>query len=172
MRQRVHHLVNEHRLGISIETIDVETMPPLSVRDSFDEVLSAQQEARTEVNQAEAYARTTINAAQGQASTILADGVTRSNQIVRIMASEAHSFSEQLPYFEMNPLLFKERLMAETMQTILPNADDTFYFTQREGIQRELRLQLNREQMKSQREEEKEAAAASGTPTPTPPRRR
>ena len=172
VRQRVHHLVNEHRLGISIETIDVETMPPLSVRDSFDEVLSAQQEARTEVNQAEAYARTTINAAQGQASTILADGVTRSNQIVRIMASEAHSFSEQLPYFEMNPLLFKERLMAETMQTILPNADDTLYFTQREGIQRELRLQLNREQMKSQREEEKEAAAASGTPTPTPPRRR
>ncbi len=172
VRQRVSQLVTDHRLGINIETIDVQTMPPLSVRDSYDLVLSAQQEARTAVNQAEAYARTTINAAQGQASTILADGVTRSNQIVRIMASEANSFSEQLPYFEMNPMLFKERLMAETMQTILTNADDTFYFSQREGIQRELRLQLNREQIKSQREKEKEEAAAAATATPPPVRRR
>ena len=130
------------------------------------------QEARTTVNQAEAYARATVNAAQGQASTILADGVTRSNQIVRIMASEANSFSEQLPYFEMNPMLFKERLMAETMQTILTNADDTFYLSQREGIQRELRLQLNREQVKSQREKEKEEAAAAASAVSPPVRRR
>jgi hypothetical protein len=60
---------------------------------------SAQQEARTAVNQAEAYARTTVNAARGKPYHS-ADGVTRSNQIVRIMASEANSFSEQLPHFE------------------------------------------------------------------------
>jgi hypothetical protein len=88
------------------------------------------------------------------------------------MASEANSFSEQLPHFERDPVLFKERLMAETMQTILTNADDTFYFSQREGIQRELRLQLNREQIKSQREKEKEEAAAAATATPPPVRRR
>ena len=146
-------------------------MPPLSVRDSYDQVLSAQQEARTTVNQAEAHA-TRQSMPPRASSTILADGVTRSNQIVRIMASEANSFSEQLPYFEMNPMLFKERLMAETMQTILTNADDTFYLSQREGIQRELRLQLNREQVKSQREKEKEEAAAAASAVSPPVRRR
>lgn len=158
VRERVASLIQEYQVGISVESIDVQTRPVLAVQDAYDQVLSAQQEARTEVNKAEAYARTTVNGAQGQALTILADGVTRSNQIVRLMASEAKSFSEQLPYFERNPKLFRERLMAETMQNILTNSDDTFYMSKpTDGTDRELRIQLNREQMKSQREKEKEA---------------
>ena len=172
VRQRVALLIQEYKVGVTVESIDVQTSPPLSVRDSYDQVLSAQQEARTAVNQAESYARTTINVAQGQASTILADGVTRSNQIVRVMASEAKSFSEQLPYYEKNPELFKERLMAETMQTILTNSDDTFYIPPRDGVERELRIQLNREQMKSQREKDKAKSAAEGASTQTSTRRR
>ena len=156
VRQRVASLIEELQIGVIIANIDVQTMPPLSVRESYDNVLSAQQEARTEVNNAESYSRTTINAALGQASVILADATTRSNQIVRTIASESKSFSEQLPYFEKNPELFKERLLAETMQTILTNADDTFYISGTEKAERELRIQLNREQMKSQREQEKE----------------
>lgn len=162
VRERANKLIQEYQVGIAVESIDVQTRPALAVQNAYDQVLSAQQEARTEVNKAESYARTTVNAAQGQASTILADGVTRSNQIVRLMASEAKSFSEQLPYFERNPNLFRERLMAETMQTILTNSDDTFYMPEpAEGTDRELRIQLNREQMKSEREKQKTANSAS-----------
>lgn len=158
VRQRVTQIVDKYNIGINIETVEVDTKPPLAVLNSFDLVLGAQQEARTEVNKAKAYARSTINSAQGQASTILADGITRSNQIVRTIASEAKSFSEQLPYFEKNPSLFKERLLTESMQQILTNADDIFFMPEpKEGTDRELRLQLNREQQKSQREKAKEA---------------
>lgn len=146
VRDRINQGLQELGLGITIETIDVQTSAPIDVRNAFDEVLNAQQIYSTRVSEAEAYARGATNTAIGQASVIEGDGLTRSNQLVQIAAAEAKSFSDQLPHYQSNPQLFKQRLLTETMRHVLTNAQDKFFVPARQdGAPRELRIQLNRE---------------------------
>lgn len=146
VRDRINQGLQELGLGVTIETLDVQTSAPIEVRTAFDEVLNAQQTYGTRISEAEAYARGATNTAFGQASVIEADGLTRSNQLVQIAAAEARSFSDQLPHFQTNPQLFKQRLLTETMRQVLTNAQDKFFVPARQdGQPRELRIQLNRE---------------------------
>ncbi len=150
VRQRALQLIDGLQLGVAVESLDVETSAPLEVRTAFNEVLNAQQTSRTIISEAEAYARTTTNGAIGQASVLVNEGITRSNQIIRTMAAEAQSFQDQLPYYMANPSLFQQRLLIETMERVLTNAQDKFYLPARaDGKTRELRLQLNREPQKA-----------------------
>ncbi len=153
VHKRLSQLIDETGVGVAIESLDVETSAPLDVRAAFNAVLEAQQMSRTRISESETYARSTTNAALGQASVVWNDGITRSNQLVRTVDAEAKSFSDQLPYFEANPDLFKQRLLAATMQRVLTNAQDKFFIPNRaDGNTRELRLQLNREPQKSRSE--------------------
>lgn len=153
VQKRLSQLIDETGVGVAIESLDVETSAPLDVRAAFNAVLEAQQTSRTRVSESETYARSTTNAALGQASVVWNDGITRSNQLVRTVDAEAKSFSDQLPYYEANPDLFKQRLLTETMQRVLTNAQEKFFIPNRaDGNPRELRLQLNREPQKPRTE--------------------
>ncbi|HOX02244.1 MAG TPA: protease modulator HflK [Candidatus Paceibacterota bacterium] len=149
VRERLLELLDHHRLGISVDALDVETSAPLDVRPAFDEVLNAQQVARTRLSEAESYARSATNTAIAQANAIHIDSLTRSNEIVKTMAAEARSFQDQLPHHQANPQLFRQRLLLETMGRVLTNAQEKYFLPQRaDGQPRELRLQLNREPQK------------------------
>jgi membrane protease subunit HflK len=135
------------KLRVNIEgALQVETIPPPMAQSAFDEVTKAQQTKSTEVNKAETYARTNVSSAYGEAQAILNEAITRSNQLVLTVQAEAKAFTNQLPFYAANPELFKERLMSETMQLILPAARDKYLNLL--PSQGELRLQLNREPLK------------------------
>jgi len=133
-------------IGILIETEDIQTMAPEDVREAFDAVLTAQQTAQQRISESEAYARGVTNNALGQASSIVIDGVTSSNQLVKTIAAEARRFEDQLPHYHANPLLFRQRLLTETLARVHTNAQLKVFMPSREdGQPRELRLQINRE---------------------------
>jgi len=62
--------------------------------------------------------------------------------------AEAKAFKEQKPFYEDNPTLFEQRLVAETMQRVLTNAVDVFYLSGRQP-----RIWLNRTPEKRKLEE-------------------
>ncbi len=149
VQARITTLLEELDLAITIETLDVQTTAPLDVRPAFDEVLNAQQAARTTLSEAEAYARTATNTALGQRSQILSDALTRSNQLVKDIVADVDAFRAQQPYYEANPALFRHRLLAQSMGRVLTNAQEKFFLPDRhDGRPRELRLQLSREPQK------------------------
>jgi membrane protease subunit HflK len=146
VRQRFSEIIDQMQIGITIDSMEVLARAPLAVQPAFDALLQAQQTSRKTVNEAEAYARATTNTAIGTASAIINNGITRSNQIVKTVFALAKSFSEQLPYYQTNALLFKQRLLNETIAQILTNSQDKFFIPSRDdGKPRELRLQLSRE---------------------------
>lgn len=146
---RARQLIDEYNMGVAVDALEVQTSPPLEVRAEFDELVNAYQTADTKVREANTYASSTTNAALGQAQFLISDGLTRSNQIVKTVAAEAKSFSSQLPFFQQNPALFKQRLLVETMSRVLTNAQEKFFLPSRaDGAPRQLRLQLSREPQK------------------------
>ena len=142
---RFKEAVQTMRLGISIDSISLQTSAPLDVRPAFTKLIDSSQRAKTKVAEAEGIARNITNSALAQASVLVSEALTRSNLLVKSVKEEARVFTQQLPYYQSNPQLFKQRLLMETMQVALTNAQDKFFIPQRaDGKTRELRLQLNR----------------------------
>ncbi len=141
---RVTQIIDDQKLGITLDPSEVRTTAPLDVRPAFDAVLTAQQQGRTRVSDAQAYATSLTNTAVAFARVISNDGVTASNQIVQNVAAEAKSFADQLPSYRTDPALFKKRRLAETLEKVFSNAEEKFFIPARlDGQPRELRLQLN-----------------------------
>jgi len=136
-------------LGISIETVDVQTSAPLEVLPKFEEVLTAQQEGDAKIRDAEGYARSALNRAGGDAAVIRNAGLNASNQLVQTVSAEAKYFSDQLPYYRSNPDLFRQRWLLEARTQVFTNAQEKHFLPVRgDGRTRELRLLLSREPQK------------------------
>jgi membrane protease subunit HflK len=137
------------QIGVVVDSLDVQTTAPLAVKPDFDAVVTAQQKAGTNVSQARIYASLTTNNAIAQSSALINQGLTRSNELVKTVASDASTFQKLLPLYQENPVLFRQRLLTETMERVLTNAQEKFFVPARhDGKTRELRLQLSREPAK------------------------
>jgi modulator of FtsH protease HflK len=144
--QRVSSMVDRHQLGVSIDSREVRTRPPLFVEEAFDNVLKAQQEGDILVQQAQSHARGTTNRAIGEASSIRRDALTHSNLLIQTMSAETNRFLGLLPSFDSNPRLFQQRLLAETTGRVLTNAQLKTYIPNRpHGRPWEVRILLNKE---------------------------
>ncbi len=131
----------ERRVKETIEKIDsdlqlkIELLPvvkvPLDVLPVFTAFGTVVEESSKTVTDAEAYAVSTLAKARGQAEVIKGGGKTAANVLLTSVEAEEKAFSAQRSYYEENPLLFEQRLVAETMQRVLTNAVDVFYLSGR-----------------------------------------
>ena len=126
-------------LRIKINSLPIDVTVPLDVKPAFDAFLKVQQESQQKVATAKADAVSTLANALGQAKVIEGGGQTAANTLLTSVQAEAKAFSKQRPYYEENPELFEQRLIAETMQRVLTNAVDVFYLSGRQP-----RIWLNR----------------------------
>ena len=152
--KRVQDQIEKLNLGITIEPSEIKVSAPLAVRPAFDAVLAAAQDRGKKISEARGQADQMLRAAQGEATAILNAGVAASNQVVQAVAADARYFTDQLPQYEKDPEVFRQRLLTETMQRVLTNAQDKFFLPVRaDGQPRELRIQLNREPQRPKAQE-------------------
>ena len=143
---RVNETTEKLKLGVTIEPREVLIAPPIDVEKAFSDVLSAQQKGDQKIQEAETYARIATNGAAGDAAAIIRGGVTRSNYLVQTVAAEAKQFNDLLPRYQADPQLFKQRLLADSMQRILTNAQFKVFLPERaDGKLWDVRLQLSKE---------------------------
>lgn len=134
---------------ITLDPFDVQVIAPLDVKPSFEAVLAAEQERSQKINEARGYANEVTLKAVGEAQALLSAGRGASNQLAQTVAAEATYFNDQLPHFEKDAALFTRRVLTETLEQVMTNAQDKFFFPAHDhGAPREMRLQLNREPMK------------------------
>lgn len=142
---RVRDRVNEHRLGINIESVDVNVVAPKQVRQAFDQVTVADIERRKAQDEAQGYASRILSTAQGEASALVNEGRSDATRFLQQVGAEAKYFKDQLASYESNPQFFQARLQAEAMGRILTNIQDRIFSLplSPEGRENEVRIQLN-----------------------------
>ena len=153
VQRRVIQLVEAQRLGVVVEQCDVQSRPPLSLKEHFANVLKAEigrnsvlNKARSDENQilskAAANAKTRINLAESERARQVAD-----------VSSRAQQFEELLPKYDENPSLFRQQRLSATLGRALTNVQDKIFLTESaDGKVKELRLLLNREPLKPKTE--------------------
>ena len=122
---------NSKDLQLKINLTTPKVKVPEDVKPAFDAFLKVQQESQQKVATAKADAVSSKANALGQAKVIEGGGQTAANTLLTSVQAEAKAFSAQRSYYEENPLLFEQRLVAETMQRVLTNAVDVFYLSGR-----------------------------------------
>jgi modulator of FtsH protease HflK len=143
---RVNEEIDALKLGITVQPSDVKVIPPRLVQSDFDAVLGAESDRSKAILAAQGYAETIVRQAEAEANSLLNAAEAQRVSFVQAVQADAKSFAVQSPQYQLNPELFRQRLLAEVWQRILARAADKFISLESLGEnQRELRLLINRE---------------------------
>lgn len=146
VRSRVAQLVRERELGIQIEQIVVDAIPPRQVKDAFNEVLKAEATRNIALSGARSSANEATNKASADAQGRINLAASEKAQMVSEIAGRAKQFSELLPQYRANPELFVQQRLTETVGRVLTNVQDKILVPESEnGQTKEMRYLFNRE---------------------------
>lgn len=102
VRQRMQALLDAYRSGVAIQGVDLKKAdPPGTVKEAFQKVTVAQQEAQRDLSNAQAYAQQVIARAQGDTS----------------------AFDQVYAQYKLAPEVTRRRMYYETMERVLANND-------------------------------------------------
>jgi membrane protease subunit HflK len=146
---RVNQLIDRLELGVTLEPMSIERVPPLTTKSFFDEVQQSEQEQNNAINEARGYAQQTMRRALGDSNAVVSAAIGRSSELVQTVEAEAAYFKDQLPHFLENRELYTRRYLVENLRVALTNAERVVYMPANNGKEpRELRLQLSKEPQK------------------------
>ena len=148
VRSRVEDLAAQYRIGITVDQINLQTIPPRQLKAAFDAVLDAVVRRTTTLNEARGYENQAISKAKAEAASRINIGETERNRMVEFVAAEAKRFNDALPAFKANPDLFVQRRQLDSLQKVLANASRKYLLPDRGGKPIDLRIELNAEQEK------------------------
>lgn len=125
VRDLLSNLIDKYDIGISILAVklqDVE-LPNSEVRKAFTEVTDARETANTKVNEAKKYENKRLNEAKGEEKAILSKA--NGEKIARTEGArgDVAVFDKLYNEYKKNPEVTKERLIIETLEQVLPNAE-------------------------------------------------
>jgi membrane protease subunit HflK len=142
---RLEQLIATQRLGILVEQIEnVQVIPPRQLKEAFARVGEAELRSGKEINGARGYENQTISKARAEAEARRNAGEAERTRLVEFVAAEVERFTNNLPAWRANPVLFRQQRQAETMRTIFANAQETVVAPER-GPGRQTWIQINRE---------------------------
>ena len=171
--QLFNSAVELQQLGIVVESSKLDSIPPRQVNDAFNAVTSAEQESSTTNNAARAAAQTMRTTALSESNSIVNTAISDRTKMLSSINADAEALQASVETYQRNPELFRQRVLAETWQKVLVNADDKFSIPESvDGKPSELRLLLNRapetNEDKERRQKEKEEASRQSAATAKP----
>jgi membrane protease subunit HflK len=113
-------LAAELTLGVSITAIDIiDLAPPSQVVAAFEDVSNARQFAKTMFENSRQYHDETVEKHRGEAAAITFRAEGHASNLVGAAGGEAAAFSEMLGQHRRSPGLVSQRILRETLDTVL-----------------------------------------------------
>ncbi|MBR2438602.1 MAG: hypothetical protein IKB25_00285 [Lentisphaeria bacterium] len=149
-RTEVESLVRKQiadlNIGVSVETVSlaVKSPPPQTI-GAFNEVTSAETQAKSEEDKAKAYASKQKALAESESNVLISEARNYKAKVVAEVEADAKYFSLLLPEYKKNPESVTVALFTQTVSDALSNAKDKFIVNSLASGKQELRLKLNPE---------------------------
>ena len=101
VQQRVSELVEEEKLGIVIDSCEVQSIPPRQLQAVFAEVTTARENRNKLLNDAHSYENQVLNQSGAQATSITNAAASRTVRYVESITAEAKRFAKLLPQYQI-----------------------------------------------------------------------
>ena len=123
-RELLVALIEKYDIGIGILGVklqDVE-LPNAEVRAAFTAVTDARETKSTKENEAEKYKNKRLNEAEGERNAILSEARGQKTARVEQALGDVALFNKLYEQYAMNKEITRERLVIETLESVLPGA--------------------------------------------------
>jgi len=128
----VQQIVDSYRTGILITQFNMQkAKEPEEVREAFADAVKAEADEERYKNEAEAYQQEVLGRAKGTVQRTLQDAGAYQARVIESATGEADRFSKLLTEYEKAPVVTRERLYIETMESVLSSS--TKIMTDTEG---------------------------------------
>ena len=120
-REQLQSAVDSYKLGVKIETVELQNVtPPEPVRESFNEVNSAQQERSRLENEAERDRNKVIPRARGEAEKMIEEAKGYAIDRVNRAKGDVSRYVELLAAYKESEAVTRQRLYLEMLERVLP----------------------------------------------------
>lgn len=125
VRERLVELIDQYEVGLSIIDVRLQEvdLPNAKVRKAFTEVTDAREHMQSKINEAEKYSNQKREEALGEKDAIIqrAEG----DKVERIQEAKGAvaKYNALLNEYQNNQSITRERLMMETLEEVLPEAN-------------------------------------------------
>lgn len=120
--KELQSMLDQYTSGIQVTNFNFkEVHPPSQVKDAFDDVVKAREDAKTYTNEANEYARQQIPLAEGTSLKIIQDAEAYKQATIAKSEGESEKFDLVRQQYELAPDVTKERLYLDTMEQVMSN---------------------------------------------------
>lgn len=152
-------VLDQYGAGLQLITVNLQdAQPPEEVQPAFAEAIRAREDEQRLINEAQAYANEIIPKARGQAARRLEEAEAYREEITAEAEGEASRFTQLLTEYLKAPVVTRERLYLETIQSVLANASKVLVDV--EGGNNLFYLPLDKFMRQSSRDGEQAAGSA------------
>ncbi len=123
VKARLQEYLDSYGTGIQVINVNIqEAKPPTEVKAAYDDVIKAREDQERFINEAQAYANGIIPEARGAAQRILEEAGAYREKVVVEAQGEAKRFEQLLVEYKKAPLVTRERLYIDAMQSVMRNS--------------------------------------------------
>jgi membrane protease subunit HflK len=156
----LQQILDSYKTGLQVTSVNMQhAREPRQVKEAFDDVNKAREDAERMKNEALAYSNDILPRARGKAARVVEEAQAYKSKVIAEAEGDASRFNEVLAQYIRAPRVTKERLYLETMEKIY--ADSRKVMVDTKGGNNVLYLPLD--QIIKQHKAE---AASPQTPTP------
>lgn len=121
--EQLRKILAPYQAGLEVTDVTLQPVkPPEQVTPAFDDAIKAREDQQSYINQAQAYAKQKIAEAEGQSARITQEADAYSKQVVLAAQAAVAQYLAVLPIFEQAPVVTRERMYLETMQSVFDHS--------------------------------------------------
>jgi membrane protease subunit HflK len=124
-------LIDTYKAGLVITSVNMQpAKPPEQVKSAFDDAIKAREDKERLENQAEAYANQVVPEARGEAARRLAEATAYRDRVIAEAEGDVSRFLAVLKEYKRAPVVTRERLYLDAMETMLGQTSKVMLDTQ------------------------------------------
>lgn len=123
-RELLVSLIEKYDIGIGVTGVKLQDVdvPNQEVRAAFTDVTDAREMKNTKINEAKKYNNQRINEAEGEKDAIISKAEGEKTARIEQASGEVALFNKLYAEYSQNKVITRERLVIETLEAVLPNA--------------------------------------------------
>jgi membrane protease subunit HflK len=120
IKERSQELLDLYKTGLFITTVNMQdAQPPEQVQDAFSDAVKAREDKQRLINEAETYSNDILPKSRGLAARLLEESRAYKSEVVSKSEGESSRFKQILAEYAKAPVVTRERLYRETMESVL-----------------------------------------------------
>ena len=117
-------ILDDYKIGLVVTNVNMQNaQPPEQVQHAFSDAVKAREDKERLVNEAEAYSNDILPRARGKAARMGQEAAAYRDEIIAKANGETARFLKVLKEYKRAPVVTRERLYLESMESVLGNSN-------------------------------------------------